>query len=269
MPSSRRALLTAFGLSFALTAATMLVAPLAAQARDVEVTVPATMVIQQAAYPDGNGCVVIAHVMWKADPNAGTSAVVQWTSTWDQQFKESGEEPFDDSDTWVPGLTFRVPAGHHWIRVGASWKNGANETDCSDMEAKSQANVKGAPTVTYTTTEPDPAVITPLGRTVNLNSKGQAAVAIVACPFDGAGTCSVKLPGTTTVSVGGKKYQLSVTGKSTVERGKAAKVYVNVPKQVQRALAGQTIRPEVRITATKPGTKPTQRTANSRSIRIR
>ena len=150
---------------------------------------------------------IIAHVMWKADPNAGTSAVVHWSNVYGSEVRrESGEEPFDDSDTWGPGLTFRVPAGHHWIRVGASWKNGANETDCSDMEAKSQANVKGAPTVTYTTTEPDPAIITPLGRTVNLNSKGQAAVAIVACPFDGAGACSVKLPGTTTVSVGGKKY---------------------------------------------------------------
>ena len=269
MLTSGRALLTTTVLSFALAAATMLVAPPAAQAGDVEVTVPATMVVQQGAYPDGNGCVDIAHVMWKADPNAGTSAVVHWGNIYDQHFDVSGQEPFDDSDTWMPGLTFRVPAGYHWIRVGASWQVGVGATDCSEMVAKTQAYVKGPYTVTYTTTEPDPAIITPLGRTVNLNKKHLAAVAVVACPFDGAGACSVKLPGTTTVRVQGTKYRLSVTGKKTVQRGRSAKIYVKVSKKVRKALKGRTIRPKVRITATKPGTPPTRRTADSRSIRIR
>lgn len=247
----------------------MLVAPPAAQASDVEVTVPATMVIQQGAYPDGNGCVDIAHVMWKADPNAGTSAVVHWSNIYDQHFDVSGEEPFDDSDTWTPGLTFRVPAGNHWIRVGADWKVGENATDCSEMVAFTQAYVKGPYTVTYTVTKPDPAIITPLGRTVNLNQKHRAAVAVVACPWDGPGGCSVKLPNKTTVRVKGTKYRLSVVGKSTVPRGKSTNVYVKVSKKVRKALDGRTIRPKVRITASKPGTEPTRRNANRRSIRIR
>ena len=265
MLKSGRALFTTVVLSFALVAW----ATTASRAREVEVTVPAEMVIQGAAYPDGNGCVDIAHVMWKHDPNAGTSAVVHWGNIYDQHFDVAGEEPFDDSDTWLPGLTFRVPAGYHWIRVGADYQVGEGATDFSEMVAKTKAYVKGPYTVTYTTIVPDPAIITPLGRTVNLDKKHRAALAIVACPWDGAGACSVKFPRHTYVRIRGTKYRLSVTGPSTVKRGKSATVYVEVSERVQKALKGRTIHPKVRITATKPGTKPTHRTADRRSIRIR
>lgn len=273
MSINKRALLTATGLAFTLTAATVLLATPAAQASDVEVTMPATLVIENSAYPDSaDECVALGYIMWKDDPEADTTATVRYSfGPNDEQRSESSSEPFNDSDTWA-GLSFRVPAGNHWIRVSRSWQSGGaskNNPGCSVFAARIPELYRGPFTVTYTVTKPDPAIITPLGRTVNLNKKHRAAVAVVACPWDGPGGCSVKLPSKTTVKVKGTKHRLSVVGKSTVPRGKSTNLYVKASKSVRKALDGRTIRPKVHITATKQGTKPTRRTANQRSIRIR
>jgi len=92
------------------------------------VVVPATIVFEHGNRKNKPGnCSAVVFAKWKDVPGT-TSAMVtyRWKTV---DYHVEGSPPFSDQYEWV--AKYRVPAGYHWLKVSAGWKDGPTPNDCS------------------------------------------------------------------------------------------------------------------------------------------
>jgi hypothetical protein len=102
---------------------------------------------------DPGDCSAIVFVQWADVP--GTTQATAFYTFQGEERSESLAPPFNDAFKLV--ADYAVPAGHHWIAVSRSWKNGPVADTCEGSSEK-QRQLIGTTARVELTVEIDPAV---------------------------------------------------------------------------------------------------------------
>jgi hypothetical protein len=105
---------------------------------------------------------------------------------------------------------------------------------------------------------PRPTIV-PFSTRRALDASGRATIARVRCPATG-GACEIGTPKRARITVGGRRYGVTLSHPGRVRAGGVALVRVRVPASARRALVGRTAALRTRVTVTCAG-RTTARTA--------
>jgi hypothetical protein len=107
------------------------------------------------------------------------------------------------------------------------------------------------------------ATVARVTRTQTLSAKRLATVARVTCPPTATKACTVSVPKTVRVTVGGRRATATVVAAKTVRAGTTASVRVRLPSAAAKRLAGRKATVKLTVAATAPGTTAARRTVTA------
>jgi hypothetical protein len=136
--------------------------PTLASASTRTITRPAEVVFANGQNPEKPGnCSAVAFVQWAEVPRT-VSATVHYTYR-GAPLSKSASAPFNDTYKLV--VTYQVPGGSHWIKVGEGWGSGPSPSLCETTLATLKERY-GPPARVELQVENDPRQCTAVRRTL-------------------------------------------------------------------------------------------------------